>query len=647
MICDRAATVVAVNDMAFHALDATVGGHAGTLFDDLGEVDNLVARAVSGISAEVAVATTAGWVGRLHLNQLTEGWAVLAVLPSGEDLRRSSALRDHEDRFQALCENAPAGIMCAETGMRIDYVNDHCATVFGVEPEDLWGFGWLDGLDGQNDVEAAVGAVERAVAGETVGPVALLVRRPDSTVRRIEVRFAPNRVGGGGFVATVEDVTDVHSFAERLERQAHQDELTGLGNRRRMVEAITASIDEIRAGRSQRASLLFLDLDNFKYVNDTLGHNAGDQLLVEVADRLVAGVRSHVDVVCRFGGDEFVILMPGNDADAADVADRLVDTIAAPYLIAGTTAAVTASVGIVVIDGLSDAEEVLRDADVAMYQAKRTGKNRAAEFSLDARTAAETHMMILSRLRDALDSHPERFSVVYQPICKLDGTPIAVEALARWTDDQLGEVTPELFITVAEMSGYATRIGELIRELAIADAAKWRKQGWDGYLSVNVSAEELTNKRLEQSLTTQLEAASFPADALCVEVTETSVMADPESAREVLDDLTAIGVSIAIDDFGTGHSSLAYLKRLPVSVLKMDREFVGGAGVEGEDRAICAAIVAMAGALGLRVVAEGVETSEQLEALNELGVYAVQGWLFSKAFPADGISALLALDLKA
>jgi EAL domain-containing protein (putative c-di-GMP-specific phosphodiesterase class I) len=252
-------------------------------------------------------------------------------------------------------------------------------------------------------------------------------------------------------------------------------------------------------------------------------------------------------------------------------------------------------------------------------------------------------MTVLNALRVTLESHPDRLAVVYQPICALGGKVLGVEALARWNDPDLGQVPPSVFIEVAEMSGYAHRIGELIRGTAIDAAAAWRAAGWDGYLSVNVSAAELASDDLAGQLASQLELSGLDPAALCAEVTETSVMADREAAGRVLVAVAALGVSIAIDDFGTGYSSLAYLKRFPVSVLKMDREFVDGVGTEGEDRAICAAIVALAGALGMRVVAEGVETAEQLSGLVELGVDSAQGWWFSKPVPAHAIPAMIGL----
>ncbi|HLU42146.1 MAG TPA: bifunctional diguanylate cyclase/phosphodiesterase [Microthrixaceae bacterium] len=424
-----------------------------------------------------------------------------------------------------------------------------------------------------------------------------------------------------------------------------RDPLTGLGDRRDMLDAIGRVVRDMRQGRLDAASVVHLDLDDFNLVNDSLGHEAGDQLLATVAERLVRNVRAGVDVVTRLGGDEFAVLLPGASVDgrAAEAADRLVEAIAAPYLIDGHTTVVTTSVGLVGVDGSRSAEEVLRDADVAVYQAKRAGKGRAVQFSPEARDAAKSHLAVLTALRGALECHPERFHVVYQPICALDGSVVALEALARWTDPELGAVAPSRFITAAEGSGLADRIGELVRGIAIRDVAAWRAAGWDGYVSVNVSAEELASERLVCALTSQLAQAGVPGTALCAEVTETSVMADPEAARRILDDLASHGIRIAIDDFGTGHSSLAYLKRFPVSVLKLAREFVDGVEVDGEDRAICAAIVALAASLGLQVTAEGVETDEQLAALASLGVDAAQGWWFSSPVRSEDIPALLGI----
>jgi len=644
VVCDHAGSIHRANPMAQERLGAVEGS---PLLPLLRPVDADLHAAFgdvagTGTPTELAAVTLVGWAAQVHLHPLERGrWIVATIRPSVEGTHRASELRAHEDRFRALCEHAPAGILCAESGMRVDYVNDQCAELFGLDPEDLWGFGWLGGLAEGADVEAASAAVEAALTGEVVAPMTLSLRRPDGSLRRIEARFAPNG-RGGGFVATIADVTEAHSLAELLEHQARHDELTGLGNRRLMLEEITGTIDGIRRDAAKHAGLVFIDLDNFKLVNDTLGHGVGDVLLTEVAERLVQVVRP-VDTVTRFGGDEFVLLLR-ESADAAEaVAGRVVEAVSAPYLIDDHPVNVTASAGIVVITGDASAEHVLRDADVAMYQAKRGGKNRAARFSPEALVAAESHVTILNALRVTLESRPDRISVVYQPICALDGRVIGLEALARWTDPDLGEVPPATFIEVAETSGYADRIGELVRGTAIDAVALWRSQGWDGYLSVNVSAEELANDQLVDQLASQIELSGLDADALCAEVTETAVMTDREAARRVLDDIAALGVSIAIDDFGTGYSSLAYLKRFPVSVLKMDREFVAGVMEPGEDLAICSAIVAMAGALGLRVTAEGVETEGQLAALRELGVDAAQGWFFSRPATAADVPALLGL----
>ncbi len=643
VVCDGDGVLSVANATA----DEQLASHAHrTLHDLLRPVGAdltvaLVDVVTTGNPIELAAVTHIGWSAQVHLHALhVGGWVVATIRPSVEGAHRA-AIREHEDRFRTLCEHAPAGILCAESGMRVDYVNDRCAELFGLEPEDLWGFGWLGGLADGADVEAASDAIEAALAGEDGGPLPLSVRRPDGTLRRIEARFAPNG-RGGGFVGTVEDVTDSHMLAARLEYQALHDELTGLGNRRVMLDEVASAVETVRTGASGPAGLVFLDLDNFKFINDTLGHGIGDELLEEVATRLLAAVRPN-DIVTRFGGDEFVVLLPGSGAVASGVADRLVAAISEPYVLSGHLVTVTASAGIVLVDGSLDAEETLRDADVAMYQAKRGGKNRAAMFSPDARHEAESYMHVLNALRVTLESHPDRLTVAYQPICALDGRVVGVEALARWTDPELGEVPPSVFIEVAEISGYANRIGEYVRGTAIDDAAGWRSAGWDGYLSVNVSAGELASDELVHQLAAQLELSGLEPSALCAEVTETAVMADREAARKVLDDLAALGVALAIDDFGTGYSSLAYLKRFPVSVLKLDREFVAGVGEEGQDRAICAAIVALADALGLRVVAEGVETAAQHEAVAELGVDAAQGWWFARPVVASDVPGLLGL----
>ena len=595
-----------------------------------------------GAGVETYVRSVAGWPAQLHLSRCGEGWFSAWLRPAFDDARHTEMLRQHGQRFEALCANAPAGILCAESGLRVDYVNERCVLVFGAEnPDDLWGFGWLDYLAGSGDLTAATASIEEAVSGNTVGPVELNVRRPDGSGRIVEARFAPIGGSDGGFVATVQDVTEARNLAAQLEDQAVRDALTGLPNRRSMVAAIDRMIEQ---GAGPDGALVFLDLDNFKDVNDTMGHTAGDEMLIEVAARMSSCLRG-ADMVARFGGDEFVVLLPLSAVTVGDVADRLVRTVGTPYDIAGRETAITASAGIVLIGDSTDAEELLRHADIAMYQAKRAGKNRATLYNPEARVDDERRVALTVALRRALSSDGSDLDVHYQPICDATGHPAGLEALVRWTDPVLGTISPAEFVPIAEGAGLAVELGTLVREIAFADLRNWQAAGWTGHLSINLSAREFANSALVSSMAAQLARHDLGPESILVELTETMLMGNVSDAERVLSAITGSGMRIAIDDFGTGYSSLAYLKRFPVSVVKVDREFVSAIDSSDEDRAICEAIVALAHALDLTVVAEGVETTSQRDVLAELQVPLMQGWLFSEALTRDDVPDVLRLSV--
>ncbi len=597
-----------------------------------------------GGEIEILIRTAAGWPAQLHLAKCGDGWFSAWIRPAFEDARQTEMLRSHAERFEALCANAPVGILFAESGMRVDYVNDHCALVFGApNPDELWGFGWLESLVDATDLDAATAAIDQAVSGETVGPVELRLTQPNGTQRLIDARFAPIGSIDGGFVATVEDVTEARQLSTRLEVQANHDALTGLPNRRAMVAAIDGMID---GGFGPTGALVFVDLDNFKDVNDTLGHDAGDDLLIQVAHRMSACLRD-CDMVARFGGDEFVVMLPLNAITVGDVADRLVQSIGAPFDLGGRETTVTASAGIVLVGESVDAEELLRHADIAMYQAKRAGKNRATSFNPAARVEDERRLSLTTALRRTLSTGGADLHVRYQPICDGDERTVGLEALVRWNDPDFGAISPSEFVPLAEVSGMADALGLFAREQAFADLRGWLDSGWDGYLSINLSAREFANPSLVDTLVEQLDRFGIAPESIVIELTETMVMGDVEESRTVLSAIASRGMRVAIDDFGTGYSSLAYLKRFPVSVVKVDREFVSGIDSDEEDRAIVETVVALAQALDLTVIAEGVETISQRDVLTELGVPLMQGWLFSKALTREAVPARLGLLARA
>jgi diguanylate cyclase (GGDEF)-like protein len=415
------------------------------------------------------------------------------------------------------------------------------------------------------------------------------------------------------------------------------DALTGLAGRGQFLERLDAA-----AERGRPVAVCFLDLDGFKLINDGCGHAAGDQLLVEVAARLLGAVREG-DLVARLGGDEFTVLCDGveDEPQALAVAGRLQAALAEPFPIAGQSRHVRASIGCRVVhpaEGAS-AEELLRDADVAMYEAKAKGKNRVELYSEATRARIVRRLDVEQELRAAIAGGA--IAVHFQPQVDLvSGRVVGVEALARWTHARLGPVSPVEFVSVAEESGLIGALGSLVLGETCRQLAAWHAAGRRLTATVNVSVHQLADPGFADTVAGALADSGVDAAHICLELTESTLMDAGEAPLQALSALKRVGVYVAIDDFGTGYSSLAALKRLPVEVVKVDRSFVDGLGTDPEDSAIVASIMSLAHAMGLHVVAEGVETTLQASQLLALGCTVAQGFLWSPAVPAEAISAL-------
>jgi diguanylate cyclase (GGDEF)-like protein len=392
--------------------------------------------------------------------------------------------------------------------------------------------------------------------------------------------------------------------------------------------------------------VLFVDLDRFKLVNDSLGHDAGDMLLVEISRRLGAAVRQG-DLVTRFGGDEFVVLCQGveNEQEAGVIAARLLEALTGPVQLEGTEVRVSASVGVVLADESYTApESLVRDADVAMYQAKAHGRDRHELFDAALRQQAVRRLEMEEALRAAL--HTDELSLAFQPvICAYTGRVLSTEALLRWMSPVFGVVTPAEFIPIAEETGLIVTLGRRVLEMACTQTLAWRSTHEalaDLHVAVNLSARQLTDPDLVRVVAGTLASTGLPATALTLEITESMLMEDADAAASTLRRLSEIGVRLSIDDFGTGYSSLAYLTRFPVDELKVDRSFVDGMAADDADAVIVASVIALAHTLGLDVVAEGVETAEQLHILQDLGCDSVQGYHLGRpASAADVLDRLL------
>jgi diguanylate cyclase (GGDEF)-like protein len=433
-----------------------------------------------------------------------------------------------------------------------------------------------------------------------------------------------------------------YASALALAHQAVHDALTGLPNRLQVAQRLEQAL--ARSSRTgSEVAVLFIDLDRFKLINDGRGHAAGDELLVAVAERLRRVVRSG-DVVARFGGDEFVVVCEDQTAafEASLVAGRILDSLREPVLVHGQEIFLSASIGIAMADGAGSPESLLRDADAAMYRAKDKGRARCEFFDATMRTEALDHLETQSALHRALER--DELRVHYQPVVDLaSGAVTGVEALVRWEHPQQGLVSPASFIPLAEETGLIVPIGAWVLEEATAQAARWRDRSWGRNLTVNVnlSARQLRQPDLIPALMAGMLESGTDPSLLCLELTETTFMEDARSHREVLDGIQSLGVGLAIDDFGTGYSSLTYLKRLPVSVLKIDQAFVRGLGRDAADTAIVKSVIDLAHALGLVVVAEGVEDGDQVAHLRKLGCDQAQGYFFARPQSAEDLEGLL------
>ncbi|MFN8666057.1 MAG: EAL domain-containing protein [Gemmatimonadaceae bacterium] len=561
-------------------------------------------------------------------------------------LKKGIAARRHADaRFRAVFEQSGVGVAILGTGGTIVEANEALAEFLGRRADELKGEP-LHGFCATDDAEQV------AQMEEDVAERRRLTASAETRYQRGEGDVAwgsltltsAHDASDTRLIAVVQDVTHRKSLEKELLRQAFYDQLTGLANRGLFRDRVHHALS--RASRdNEGVAVMFLDLDNFKGINDTLGHAAGDDLLATVSARLLNATRG-CDTVARLGGDEFAVLLEHvrSDEDAVIVADRITNALSLPVqLSAGATVRVGASIGIARATPTDGVEELLRNADVAMYAAKSGSRGGHVFFDASMHAALVDRVSLESDLRRALEEG--EFWVAYQPIVALESHEVlGIEALLRWNHPTKGLVPPNAFIAVAEETGLIVPIGTWVLREACRRTAQWNARRPDGHafsVTVNLSVRQLQAPSLLADVQGALEAAGLPPSQLVLEITENALMQRTEATLERLHELKALGVRLAIDDFGTGYSSLSYLQQFPVDILKIDRSFTDGLMRGSHDDALARTIIALGDLLTLRTIAEGVEHARQHARLRDLGCDYGQGYLFSRPLAPSDVDDLL------
>ena len=562
------------------------------------------------------------------------------------------ALRTSEQRFRALAENTTDLVCLHEPDGRYLYVSPSVAELLGYEPEEL-----LDRdpytLFHPDDIEHIRSeAHAQALAGEDHIEVVYRIRKKNGEYTWFETATKPIFDDAQNVIqlqTSSRDISKRKKAEEELRYQALHDQLTGLPNRSLLNDRLNVSLARCRRNGTLVA-LLFCDLDSFKLVNDSLGHVAGDRVLVAVAERLSSVIRED-DTIARFGGDEFVIVCEGlrNREEATDMVQRIRSAFDEPFQLGSdetSNVRICASIGLVFDDGSASPEDLLRDADTAMYEAKRSGRDGVVTFKEHFRTSARARLDTAAALSRAIKNN--ELTLHYQPEVRLsDRTIVAVEALIRWQAPNRGLLLPDHFIPIAEETGLISAIGSWVAAEASKQLGSWGGAAYspDLILWINVSARQLTDTNWLAQMVDIASAAKLVAPfRLGIEVTESTLLRDAPKAVPILERLRSQGVHVAIDDFGVGYSSLAYLRHLPVDILKIDRSFVSDLGRDPASRAIIASIINLAHSLNLTTVAEGVETEAQLHALRELGCDLAQGFHLHRPMAAPDLANTLSLD---
>ena len=568
-------------------------------------------------------------------------------------------LRESERLHRYLVNTSPDIIYMLDRDGHFTFINDRIETLLGYHPKELIGKHYSQ-LVLQSDLEAARYIFnERRVGERASRNVEIRLKYKDESSQHIfDTRTLPVELSSVGMYTSesdsrkksyngsygvARDITERKIAEETINFQAHHDLLTNLPNRALLRDRLGLAISQ--ANREQELlAVMFLDLDRFKNINDSLGHIVGDELLQQVSTRLKSCIREG-DTLARFGGDEFTLLLPkiGNGKeDISKIAKKINEVLKGPFTIDGNELYVSASIGISIFprDGM-DMDTLIKHADIAMYHVKDTGKNNFKFYSTDMTTPYFQNLSLETGIHKALANN--EFQLVYQPQINIkSGEIVGVEALLRWNHPEHGLITPAEFIPFAEETGMVVEVGHWVLSNACAELKRWRNTGLPEIrMSINMSARQLADKNIIKYVTNTLRDNGIPGHCLEIEITENTIMSDMDSIIHKLKNISKRGVYIAIDDFGTGYSSLSYLHKLPIHTLKIDRTFIKEVTMKRTGKSIINTILAMGKGLNLNVIAEGVETQQQLDYLQEIDCNEAQGFLFCKPLPGDVIAQLL------
>ena len=545
------------------------------------------------------------------------------------------SLRTSEERFRKLTALSPVGIFQVDPQQQLQYVNQRWRDIHRLTRESPTLHDWFEMIH-PGDMVMVQEAWNRMVFEQESISLDLRLVRRDNASTWIHLMAGTLHDKDGillGYLGAISDISELKAAQIQMETLAFYDPLTGLANRRLFKNRLEKSLKNLSRSDHSMA-LMFLDMDQFKHINDTQGHDAGDILLKEVVSRINTAVRN-TDLVSRIGGDEFTILLSDvkNIQEVKSVAENILRSVSRPIRVKGQEISTSVSIGITMAPGDSDdINTLMKNADLAMYSAKESGRNNYQFFSEDLNHSILQGLALEKELKEAIQRN--QFTLLYQPKVSLfDYHPTGVETLIRWNHPEKGLLTPNEFIPVAEETGQIIDIGTWVLEQACRQISSMIRENIlppEAKIAVNLSAKQFSDPNLVTHIVNVLEVTRIPPHALELEITESTLMDDVEAAIDIMRELKSTGVSIAIDDFGTGYSSLSYLKRLPIDVLKVDRSFVMDIPEDENDMAITAAVIAMAHKLGLKVVAEGVETLEQLQFLRQNNCDEGQGFLISR-----------------